>query len=97
MRFAKIVVELVRARWGERGGIGGLQVRAQPVEQPALVAGGAFVVAADRAQFPAEFTVRNKDLQCGMPVWSEQTADPGVRGVVLLPCRPRGGAPPSPG
>ena len=43
-----------RSRTGhhERGRVSGLQVRAQPVEQPTLVAGGAFVVAGDRAQFP---------------------------------------------
>src|SRR3712207_8141925 len=63
------------------GRVGGLQVRAQPVEQPALVAGGAFVVAGDRAQFPAELAVRDQRLESGVPVQREQTADPGVLGV----------------
>ena len=71
----------------ERGGVGGLQVRAQPVEQPTLVAGGAFVVAADRAQLPADLAVRDQRLERGVPVQREQAADPGVLGVVLLPRR----------
>ena len=68
----------------ERGGEDGLQVGAQPVDQPALVAGGAFVVAGDGAQFPAELAVRDQRLEPGVPVQREQAADPGVLGVVLL-------------
>jgi hypothetical protein len=68
-------------------GVGGLQVRAQPVEQPTLIASGALVIAADRAQLTTDLPVRDQRLQRGVPVQGQQAADPGVLGVVLLPRR----------
>ena len=52
-----------------------------------MVAGGAFVVAANRTQLPAELPVRDQGFERGVPVEGEQAADPGVLGVVFLPCR----------
>jgi len=71
----------------QRRRVGGLQVRAQPVEQPALVARGAVVVAGDRAPLAAELAVRDERAPPGVSVQGEQAADPGVLGVVLLPRR----------
>ena len=61
-----------------------LQVGPQPVEQPALVPCGPLVVAGEPPHLPADLIVRNQWLACGVPVQSDQAADSGVLGVVLL-------------
>ena len=63
----------------ESGGVGGLQVRAQPVEQAALIAGGAFVVAADRAQLPTELSVRMRVLSAA---WRSRASRQQIRASV---------------
>jgi hypothetical protein len=72
----------------DRGGKHREQVGAQPVTEAAFVAGGAVVVAGDRAQLGAEFAVGNQATQLGELVQGKQAADPGVLGVVLLLRRP---------
>jgi hypothetical protein len=49
----------------------GQQIGAQAVAQPALVTGGAVVVAGDGAQFGAGFTVRDQLAQLGVRVQRE--------------------------
>jgi len=61
-----------------------LQVGPQPVEQPALVPCGPLVVAGEPPHLPADLIVRNQWLACGVRVQSDQAADSGVLGVVLL-------------
>ncbi|MGH4016344.1 MAG: hypothetical protein ACRDSL_20945 [Pseudonocardiaceae bacterium] len=77
----------------QRGRIGDLQVSAQPVEQPDLVASGALIVAGDRAQLPAQLTVSNELAQRGVPVQRKQTArrdrsgTPPRQALVVATCR----------
>ena len=71
----------------QRGREGRDQVRPQPVQQPALVAGGPLVVAGDRPQLRGHRPVRDQRPQRGEPVQRQQASDPGVFGVVLLPGR----------
>jgi hypothetical protein len=61
-----------------------LQVRAQSVEQSALITRGAFVVAGDRAQLRTQLPVGDERAQPGVAVQRKQAADPGVLGVVFL-------------
>src|SRR6266516_4481245 len=68
----------------QRGREGRQQVLAQAVEQAALVAGGAFVVAGDRAQLAGALAVGNQRSQAGIAVQGQQAGDAGVFGVVFL-------------
>lgn len=60
------------------------QIDAQPVDQSAFVAGGAFVVAGNRAQPTGQLTVPNEFPQVHELIQRDQTADAGVLGVVFL-------------
>jgi hypothetical protein len=79
----------ILAGQGERRRIGGLQVRAQPVEQPALVAGGTFVVTGDRAHLPTELAVRDQRPEPGVLIQGEQAADPRVLASSFFRAGPR--------
>src|SRR6266540_4820485 len=68
----------------QRGRERGDEVLAQPVEQAALVAGGAVVVAGDRAQFPGQLAVGDERAQARVAVQGQQAGQAGVGGVVLL-------------
>jgi hypothetical protein len=74
---------------GQGGREGRQQVLAQPVEQAALVAGGAVVVAGDRPEFAGQLTVGDQGPQRGVSVKREQAGDAGILGVVLLRAGPR--------
>jgi hypothetical protein len=70
----------------QRGRVGRDEVLAQPVREPALVAGGALVVAGDGAQLAGGLAVGDQRPQAGVAVQGEQAGDAGVGGVVLLAC-----------
>jgi hypothetical protein len=66
---------------------------AEPVEQPALIAGGALVVAGDGAQLPGQLPVGDDWSQRGVAVQGEQAGDAGVGVVVFLAGRAAAEAP----
>jgi hypothetical protein len=82
----------IRAGDVHGGGEDREQVGAQPVADAALVAGGAFVVACDRAQFGAHLAVRDQLPQVQVGIQGQQAADPGVFSVVFLLRRPAAAA-----
>jgi len=68
----------------QRGRVGGDEVVAEPVEQAALVSGGALVVAGDGAQLGGLLPMGDQGAQAGVAVQGEQAGDAGVLGVVVL-------------
>jgi hypothetical protein len=78
-RRAQVVCGQDQRRW-----VGQLQIGAQPVEQPALVADGAVVIAGDGAQLRTDRPVRDECFEPSVAVQGQQAADPGVFSVVFF-------------
>jgi hypothetical protein len=68
----------------QRGRVGRDEVVAEPVEQAALVSGGALVVVGDGAQLGGQLPMGDERAQAGVAVQGEQAGDAGVLGVVVL-------------